>query len=59
MARQKMTCKMYLTIDGEKVLWYEVDEDSNVTEYLPKEVTEPIKQKMLDNISKCISNNFM
>ena len=59
MARQKMTCKMYLTIDGKKVLWYEVDEDGNVTWYLPKEITEPIKQKMLDNISKCISNNFM
>ena len=51
----KMTAKAYLEINGEKVLWYEVDEDRNVKWCLPKETSEPIKEKMLKNIGENMS----
>ena len=51
----KMTAKAYIKINGENVLWYEVDEDRNVTWYLPPEVTEPLKDKMLKNIGENMS----
>ena len=53
MASRKLTAKCYIEIDGEKVLWYEIDENRKVKWHLPKNIKS--KEKMLNNISKQMS----
>lgn len=57
MARAKsLTCKTYINIGGETKLWYEVDVDGNVTWHLPKELTESLRDKMLENVGHRMSD---
>ncbi len=55
----KLTSQAYINIDGEDVLWYEIDEDGKVTWYLPENESEILEQKMLDNISRNMSRYIM
>ena len=57
MARAKeLTFEAYIEIDGETKLWYEVDANGNVTWHLPKDVTKPLVDKMLDNTGHRMSD---
>jgi hypothetical protein len=58
MARKKLTCNVYIPINGENVLWYKIDEDGKVTWYLPQDMTEAVKVKeqMLKNVGERMSN---
>ena len=57
MARAKeLTCKAYVEINGESVLWYEVDSDGKVTWHLPKEESIKMKNMMLENIGRNMSD---
>lgn len=51
----KMTAKAYININGENKLWYEVDEDRNVTWYLPEEETKQIVDKAMENVGRHMS----
>lgn len=54
--RQKLTARVYIKNEkGEDVLWYEYDEDGNLTMYLSEEETNRHRQKILDNIGKRLS----
>ena len=44
-----LTFTAYVEIDGETKLWYEVDANGNVTWHLPKDVTQKLRDKMLEN----------
>lgn len=55
MASRNLKVKAFLTINGEKKLWYEIDREGNVTWYLPKKITEVHKKRMLDNIGEHMS----
>ena len=54
----KLTAKCYINVGDKKVLWYEIDENENVTWYLPPEESEYYKRKMLDNIGENMSRLF-
>lgn len=57
MARAKeLTCKAYIEIDGKTELWYEVDSNGKVIWYLPKDISEQIKKRALDNIGRNMSD---
>lgn len=57
MARAKeLTCKAYVEINGKAELWYEVDENGNVTWHLPKDVTQKLRDKMLENTGHRMSD---
>lgn len=57
MARAKeLTCKTYVEINGKKKLWYEVDTSGKVTWHLPKDVSEQLKNSMLDNVGHRMSD---
>jgi hypothetical protein len=57
MARaNKLSCKAYIDIDGQKHLWYEVDIDGKVTWHLPKDISRQIKKRMLENIGRNMSD---
>lgn len=58
MARKALTAKVYIDIDGEKKLWYEVNQNGEVTWYLPKDISERIKNKMLSNIGEHMSEYY-
>jgi hypothetical protein len=61
MARKKFTVGVHIPIDGVDYLWFEIDEERNVTYYLPEDETEAIeavKQKMLDNVGKNMSRFY-
>lgn len=57
----KMTAKVYININGENKLWYEIDEDQNVTWFLPEDITQQIVDKAMKNVgnnmSRYISNH--
>lgn len=55
----KMTAKVYINIDGENKLWYEIDENKNVTWYLPEDISARIEEKMLKNIGDNMSRYIM
>ena len=57
MARAKnLTCKTYIHIGDETKLWYEVDVDGNVTWHLPQDLTESLRDKMLENVGHRMSD---
>lgn len=54
----KMTAKAHIKIDGEDVLWYDIDIDGNVNWYLPQEKEKAVKEakkKMLINMGNHMS----
>lgn len=51
----RLTAKCYINVGDKKVLWYEIDENENVTWYLPPEESEYYKRKILDNIGENMS----
>ncbi len=53
--QSKLTAKCYINVGDKKILWYEIDEDGNVTWYLSPKESEYYKRKMLDNIGKNMS----
>ena len=55
MARKALTAKVYIDIDGEKKLWYEVNMVGEVTWFLPKDISAQIKKKILNNIGAHMS----
>lgn len=58
--RNKLTAVFYIPINGEYYKWYEVDEDGNVTWFLPKdsEEVQKVVEKMLDNVGKGMSRFY-
>ncbi|MGN1138122.1 MAG: hypothetical protein ACI4RM_01650 [Ruminococcus sp.] len=54
-ASRKLTAKAYIEVNGENVLWYEIDEDGKVTWYLPKEEGKKYRDQMLKNIGEQMS----
>lgn len=57
MAKNKFKAIAYILIDGERHLWYEVDQDKNVTWHLPQDIEA--KQQMLKNIGERMSRYCM
>lgn len=55
MAGKKLKGRAFININGEDVLWYEMDEDGKVTWYLPKEVTDPLQDKMMESVGRSMS----
>ncbi len=55
MASKKLTLKAYIKVEGKDVLWYEIDENDNVTYYLPKEKTQAYVKAMLKNTGERMS----
>lgn len=58
MARKALTAKVYIEIDGEKKLWYEVNRNGEVMWHLPQNITQPIKNKILNNIGEHMSEFY-
>jgi hypothetical protein len=58
--RQKLAVRVHIPINGKQCLWYEIDEKGNVIWHLSKNEISAQKavKKMLDNISKCMSNFY-
>lgn len=58
--KQKLKVRIYIPINGENHLWYEVDEDGNEKWYLPKDHAEAVKavKKMMANVSKNMSDFY-
>ena len=59
MKRQKLKARVFVELNGESVLWYELDEEGAVTWRLPKEVGGEIKAKMLKNIGGNMSRYML
>jgi hypothetical protein len=55
MASRKLTAKVFIDINGEKKLWYEIDEGGKVIWHLPKDIGKKLRDKMLDNIADNMS----
>lgn len=58
MASKALTAKVYIDIEEEKKLWYEVNAAGEVTWYLPKDITKRLKQRMLINIGNHMSEYY-
>lgn len=58
MARKKLTCDVFIEIEGEQMLWYSVDEDGKATYYLPEDKSKAIEQAMLKNIGEHMSRYY-
>ena len=57
MAKDEFKAEVYILIDGERHLWYEVDQDKNVVWHLPPDMNA--KEKILENIGKRMSRYCM
>lgn len=53
MARNKLKARAFIEINGENVLWYEVDAEKNVTWHLPKDIKQG--KEILKNIGRDMS----
>jgi len=53
---KELTSKVYIDKNGESVLWYEVNSEGVVTWHLSEEETEEIKNRMLENIGRDMSD---
>lgn len=58
MARKKLTCEVYIEIEGEQLLWYSIDEDGKATYFLPEDKGKAIEQAMLNNIGQRMSRYY-
>ena len=57
MAKAKeLTLKAYVKINGEAKLWYEVDTNGKIIWHLPKDVSEQLKNKILENVGYRMSD---
>lgn len=58
--KKKYTVAVHIPINGEYYKWYEVDEDRNVTWFLPKDSEEAQKvvEKMLENVGEGMSRFY-
>lgn len=54
---QKLRAEVYIKINGEDKLWYEISEDGKVIWHLPQNIKE--KQLILQNISRNMSKYLM
>ena len=55
MARKKLRARVFIEINGEQKLWYEIDENGAVTWHLPKDTGKQIKNKILKNVGSNMS----
>lgn len=58
--RKKLKAAVHIPINGVYYTWYEIDEDRNITWFLPKDCEEAQKavQKMLDNVGEHMSRFY-
>lgn len=49
---KKLTCRMFITVNEQTILWYEIDENGQYIWHLPKEKTEEYVERVLKQVGQ-------